>query len=141
MPQQISLAARYDQTIDFLYSRLPMFERVGPIAFKKDLTNILALCEILGQPQKKFKSIHIAGTNGKGSVSHMLSSRERIRVNGHYISKKQVVSFVDQIAPHIDAIRPSFFEITVAMAFDHFANQKIDIAVVETGLLPPVFCS
>lgn len=154
MPQQISLAARYDQTIDFLYSRLPMFERVGPIAFKKDLTNILALCEILGQPQKKFKSIHIAGTNGKGSVSHMLSSvlieagyktglyisphykdyRERIRVNGHYISKKQVVSFVDQIAPHIDAIRPSFFEITVAMAFDHFANQKIDIAVVETGL-------
>jgi dihydrofolate synthase / folylpolyglutamate synthase len=144
----------YKDTLEFLYHSLPMFERLGPKAFKKDLTNIIELCSVLGNPQDKFKSIHIAGTNGKGSVSHILSSilieagyktglyisphykdyRERIRVNGNFISKKFIVDFVDRIRPHIDRIKPSFFEITVAMAFEYFAKKKIQIAVIETGL-------
>lgn len=131
-----------------------MFERIGPKAFKKDLTNIRQLCAVLGNPQDKFKSIHIAGTNGKGSVSHMLHSvlieagyktglyisphykdyRERIRVNGSFISRQFITSFVQRINPHIDSIKPSFFEITVAMAFEYFASKKVEIAVIETGL-------
>ncbi len=144
----------YNATIDFLYRHLPMFEKIGPSAFKKDLTNIQKLCEALGNPQLQVQSIHIAGTNGKGSVSHMLSSilieagyktglyisphykdyRERIRIQGKYISKKFIVAFVERIKPLIEEIRPSFFEITVAMAFEYFAHKKIDIAVIETGL-------
>lgn len=131
-----------------------MFQRVGAVAYKKDLTNTLALCAALDNPHKKFKSIHVAGTNGKGSSSHMLASvlqsagyktglytsphlkefTERIRVDGKEVSKDFVVDFVARVKPAIEQIRPSFFEITVAMAFDYFANQQVDIAVVEVGL-------
>ncbi|PWT96382.1 MAG: dihydrofolate synthase [Bacteroidetes bacterium] len=144
----------YQETIDFLFAKLPMFSRIGPIAFKKDLTNIRALCEALGNPQNKFKSVHIAGTNGKGSTSHMLSAilqksgyktglytsphlkdfRERIRIDGTMIEKKFVIEFTDKIAHLIDEIEPSFFEITVAMAFEYFVLNNIDIAVIEVGL-------
>jgi dihydrofolate synthase/folylpolyglutamate synthase len=144
----------YRQTLDYLYAMLPMFHRIGPAAFKKDLTNTLALCEALGHPEKKFKSIHIAGTNGKGSTSHMLGAilqsqgyktglytsphlvdfRERVRVNGEMVSEDFVVRFVEKNAKLIEKIEPSFFEVTVAMAFDYFAEQKVDFAVIETGL-------
>jgi len=144
----------YQQTIEYLFSRLPMYSRIGAAAFKKDLTNTITLCEHLNDPHKKFKSIHIAGTNGKGSVSHMLAAilqtagfktglytsphlkdfRERIKVNGDEISEKFIVAFTEKIKPLIEDIEPSFFEITVAMAFDYFAKQKVDIAVVEVGL-------
>ncbi len=144
----------YEQTLDYLYTNLPMFQRVGAVAFKKDLTNTLALCEALGNPHQKFKSIHVAGTNGKGSTAHMLASvlqsagyktglytsphlksfTERIRINGQEVSQAFVVDFVNRIRPHIDRIKPSFFEITVAMAFDYFAKQQVDIAVIEVGL-------
>lgn len=144
----------YQETIGYLFSRLPMFSRIGAAAFKKDLTNTITLCEHLGDPHKKFKSIHIAGTNGKGSVSHMLAAilqtagykaglytsphlkdfRERIKVNGEMISEELVIGFTEKIKPLIEKIEPSFFEITVAMAFDHFAKQDIDIAIIEVGL-------
>jgi dihydrofolate synthase/folylpolyglutamate synthase len=123
-------------------------------AFKKDLTNIQRLCEFLDHPEKKFKSIHIAGTNGKGSVSHMLAAilqtagykcglytsphlkdfRERIRIDGYMCFPEFVVDFTERIKPVIDEIDPSFFEITVAMAFEYFAEHKCDIAIIETGL-------
>jgi len=144
----------YQQTLDFLYSKLPMFTRVGASAFKKDLTNTIILCDALGNPQNKFKSIHVAGTNGKGSTSHMLASilqaqgfktglytsphlkdfRERIRINGKMISKAEVKSFVQANKKLIYKIEPSFFEATVAMAFEHFAKHQVDIAVIEVGL-------
>jgi len=131
-----------------------MYSRIGAAAFKKDLTNTISLCEHLNNPHKEFKSIHVAGTNGKGSVSHMLAAilqtagyktglytsphlkdfRERIKVNGKEISEKFIVAFTEKIKPLIEAIEPSFFEITVAMAFDYFAEQKVDVAVVEVGL-------
>jgi dihydrofolate synthase/folylpolyglutamate synthase len=144
----------YAETVEFLYQSLPMFQRVGASAFKKDLTNTIALCEVLNNPQQKFKSIHVAGTNGKGSTSHMLAAvlqsagyktglytsphlkefTERIRINGNEVSREFVVDFVKRIKPHLDRIQPSFFEITVAMAFDYFVDQQIDVAVIETGL-------
>jgi dihydrofolate synthase / folylpolyglutamate synthase len=144
----------YQETIDYLYQTLPMFSRVGAAAFKKDLTNTIALCEILGNPHKKFKTIHVAGTNGKGSTSHMLAAvlqtanyktglytsphlkdfRERIKVNGQMCEEEFVVAFVEKIKPHIATIEPSFFEITVAMAFEYFSQQKVDVAVTEVGL-------
>ena len=151
----------YQQTIDYLFSRLPMFSRIGDAAFKKDLTNTIKLCEFLGNPHTKFKSIHVAGTNGKGSVSHMLAAilqtagyktglytsphlkdfRERIKVNlptgqagGEMVSENFVIEFTECIKPMIEEIEPSFFEITVAMAFEYFTQQKIDIAVIEVGL-------
>jgi dihydrofolate synthase/folylpolyglutamate synthase len=144
----------YQQTIDYLFSRLPMFSRIGAAAFKKDLTNTIALCKHLDDPQKKFKSIHVAGTNGKGSVSHMLAAilqtagykvglytsphlkdfKERIKVNGSMISEQFVTDFTENIKSLIEEIEPSFFEITVAMAFDYFAKEKVDIAVIEVGL-------
>jgi dihydrofolate synthase/folylpolyglutamate synthase len=144
----------YDQTINYLFSKLPMFSRIGVAAFKKDLINIRKLCEFLDNPHQKFKSIHIAGTNGKGSVSHMLAAvlqtagyktglytsphlkdfRERIRINGEMCSKEFVIDFTEKIKPMISEIEPSFFEITVAMAFDFFSQQKVEIAVIETGL-------
>ena len=131
-----------------------MFSRIGAAAFKKDLTNTITLCTHLDDPHKKFKSIHVAGTNGKGSVSHMLAAilqtagyktglytsphlkdfRERIKVNAEMISEEFVIDFTEKIKPLIEKIEPSFFEITVAMAFDHFARQKVDIAVIEVGL-------
>lgn len=144
----------YKETIAHLYDTLPMFSRIGAAAYKKDLTNTIALCEILGNPHKKFKTIHIAGTNGKGSTSHMLAAvlqtagyktglytsphlkdfRERIKVNGEMCEEDFIVDFVEKIKPHIETIQPSFFEITVAMAFEYFAQQKIDVAVIEVGL-------
>ncbi|MDB5286185.1 MAG: dihydrofolate synthase [Mucilaginibacter sp.] len=147
-------AMNYKETLDYLYTQLPMFTRVGASAFKKDLTNTLALCELLGNPQHKFKSVHVGGTNGKGSTSHMLAAilqtagyktglytsphlkdfRERIRVNGQMISEQTVVDFVAQHKPDFEAIEPSFFEMTVALAFDVFAKEKVDIAIIEVGL-------
>lgn len=144
----------YAQTLDYLYTNLPMFQRVGAVAFKKDLTNTLALCAALDNPQHKFKTIHVGGTNGKGSTSHMLASvlqsagyktglytsphlksfTERIRINGCEVSQEFVVDFVNRMQPQIDKIRPSFFEITVVMAFDYFAQQRVDVAVIEVGL-------
>lgn len=144
----------YQETIDYLFTRLPMFSRIGAAAYKKDLTNTIALCDFLGNPQQSFKSVHIAGTNGKGSVSHMLAAilqtagyktglytsphlrdfRERIKVNGEMVSEDFVVDFTERIKPEIEKIEPSFFEITVAMAFEYFAEQKVDIAIIETGL-------
>ncbi len=144
----------YTDTIAYLFSRLPMFSRIGADAFKKDLTNTIRLCEALGSPQKKFRSIHVAGTNGKGSTSHMLAAvlqtagyktglytsphlkdfRERIKVNGEWCDENFVVDFTERIRPLIEEIEPSFFEITVAMAFDYFVKNDIDIAVIEVGL-------
>src|SRR6478609_5405383 len=126
----------YPETLDYLFAQLPMFTRIGAAAFKKDLTNTLALCEVLKNPQHRFKSIHIAGTNGKGSTSHMLASvlqeagykvglytsphlkdfRERIRINGEMISEEFVVNFTNDNLSNIDRLNPSFFEVTVAMA-------------------------
>src|SRR6187455_1024677 len=126
----------YQQTIEYLFSRLPMYSRIGAAAFKKDLTNTITLCKQLGNPHQKFKSIHIAGTNGKGSVSHMLAAilqtagyktglytsphlkdfRERIRINGEMIPQEVVVDFVQNMQSEIEELNPSFFEITVAMA-------------------------
>jgi dihydrofolate synthase/folylpolyglutamate synthase len=145
---------RYRQTVDYLFDHLPMFSRIGKAALKSDLSNTIKLCEALGNPQHQFKSIHIAGTNGKGSVSHSIAAimqeagyktglytsphlvdfRERIRVDGRMISMEWVIDFVEKVKPLIEEIQPSFFEITVAMAFHFFAEQKVDIAVIETGL-------
>jgi dihydrofolate synthase/folylpolyglutamate synthase len=144
----------YQETLDYLYGRLPMFTRIGAAALKADLTNTIDLCARLDNPQNNFKSIQIAGTNGKGSTSHMLAAilqtagyrtglytsphlkdfRERIRVNGEMIPQKLVVDFVNDQRLNIEEIDPSFFEVTVAMAFDYFAREKVDIAVVEVGL-------
>lgn len=131
-----------------------MFTRIGAVAFKKDLHNTIALCENLGNPQDKFKSIHVGGTNGKGSTSHMLAAifqeagyktglytsphlkdfRERIRINGEMISKTFVTDFINQQRTIIEEVSPSFFEATVAMAFSFFAEEKVDIAIIEVGL-------
>ncbi|HOY19069.1 MAG TPA: folylpolyglutamate synthase/dihydrofolate synthase family protein [Haliscomenobacter sp.] len=144
----------YQQVLDYLYAQLPMYHRIGGAAFKKDLTNTYALLDFLGNPQQKFSTIHVGGTNGKGSTSHMLSAilqakglktglyvsphyrdfRERIKVNGQYISRKYVIDFVEKMKPIIAEIQPSFFELTVAMAFDYFAKVKVDVAVIEVGL-------
>lgn len=144
----------YQETVDYLFHKLPMFSRIGAVAFKKDLTNTIRLCEALGNPHHQFKSIHIAGTNGKGSTSHMLAAilqtagyktglytsphlkdfRERIKINGQWCEEQFVIDFTKRIQSLIDEIEPSFFEITVAMAFEYFASQKVDIAVIEVGL-------
>jgi dihydrofolate synthase/folylpolyglutamate synthase len=145
---------RYQETIDYLYARLPMFSRIGAAAIKPNLDNTIAICAFLGHPEKKIKTIHIAGTNGKGSTSHMLASifqeagyktglytsphlydfRERIKVNGQMCSQDFVIDFTNKIKPCIEKIAPSFFEITVGMAFDYFVQEKVDIAIIETGL-------
>ncbi len=144
----------YQETIDYLYKKLPLFSRLGAAAIKADLTNTITLCEALDNPQKNFAAIHVAGTNGKGSVSHMLAAilqtagyktglytsphlvdfRERIKINGELCEPRFVVDFTDKIKPLIEEIEPSFFEITVAMAFDYFSKEKVDIAIIETGL-------
>lgn len=144
----------YKETIDFLFSQLPMYQRQGKAAYKADLSNTLALCERLNNPETKFKSIHVAGTNGKGSTSHFIASilqeagykvglytsphlldfRERIKINGQMIPEETVVEFVNVKHPLLADIKPSFFEWTVGLAFDYFAEQKVDIAVIETGL-------
>ena len=144
----------YHETIDFLYSQLPMFQRQGAAAYKADLKNTLALCSLLRNPELTFPSIHIAGTNGKGSTANMIAStfqqagyktglytsphltdfRERIRINGQMITQSAVVDFVAKYGPEFAKIAPSFFEITFAMAMYYFRQQKVDIAVVETGM-------
>ena len=144
----------YQQVIDYLYASLPVFQRVGASAYKQDLTNTLALCKTLGNPQSKFKSIHIAGTNGKGSSSHMVAAvlqsagyktglytsphlkefTERIKINGAEVDKEFVADFVNRMKSVLEQVQPSFFEATVAMAFDYFVQQKVDVAVIEVGL-------
>lgn len=144
----------YRQTIQYLYDKLPVFHRIGAAAYKPDIGNITDLCEMLGQPHRHFRSIHIAGTNGKGSVAHMLASilqcagyktglhtsphlkdyRERFRINGKMILKKEVIDFVAAWKERFMDLNPSFFEISVALAFERFAAHKVDIAVVETGM-------
>ncbi|WKK65374.1 bifunctional folylpolyglutamate synthase/dihydrofolate synthase [Lutimonas zeaxanthinifaciens] len=144
----------YAETLAWMFSRLPMYQRQGSTAFKKDLTNIKAFCEHLGNPHLSFKSIHVAGTNGKGSTSHMISSvlqtagyktglytsphlkdfRERIRIDGVPVDQQWVVHFIDKHKRFLEQQGLSFFELTVGMAFEFFASQKVDIAVVEVGL-------
>ncbi|MCU0321892.1 MAG: bifunctional folylpolyglutamate synthase/dihydrofolate synthase [Chitinophagaceae bacterium] len=144
----------YQETLDYLFAKLPMFSRIGAAAYKADLTNTIALCNAIQNPQQHFKTIHIAGTNGKGSTSHMLAAilqtagyktglytsphlkdfRERIKINGELCSEQFVIDFTQKIQSQIEAIEPSFFEITVAMAFEYFALHKVDIAIIETGL-------
>jgi len=144
----------YKDTLGYLFSQLPMYQRSGAAAYKEDIGNIIKACDILQDPHKKFKSIHIAGTNGKGSTAHMLASilqeagfktglytsphlkdfRERIKINGKMISKNQVNNFVKKNKIEFKKINMSFFEYTVAMAFDYFAKSQVDIAIIETGL-------
>jgi dihydrofolate synthase/folylpolyglutamate synthase len=144
----------YADTLHYLYAQLPMFTRVGASAYKKDLHNTLALCNALNNPEHKFKSVHIGGTNGKGSSSHMLAAilqtagyktglytsphlldfRERIRINGQMIPEQEVVNFVNSHQALFEEINPSFFEATVGLAFNYFAEQEVDIAIIEVGL-------
>ena len=144
----------YQKALDYLYTQLPMFQRVGQAAFKKDLTNILALAAKLNEPYRAYPTIHIAGTNGKGTTAHLLSAvlqasgykvglytsphyldfRERIKVDGKLADKRFVVDFVKKNKSLFEAIKPSFFEITVAMAFQYFKEQNVDVAIIETGL-------
>ncbi|MEQ9403808.1 MAG: folylpolyglutamate synthase/dihydrofolate synthase family protein [Cyclobacteriaceae bacterium] len=144
----------WKETLDFLYSMLPMYQRTGKSAYKKDLTNTLALLEVLDNPHTKFKTIHIAGTNGKGTSAHGIAAvmqtagyttglytsphlknfTERIRINGKEMDQASIIDFVERMKPHIVRINPSFFEVTVAMAFWFFSEAQIDIAVIETGL-------
>lgn len=148
------MISTYEEALDFLYKNLPIFQRVGAAAYKKDIDNTVALCRALGNPERKFRSIHVAGTNGKGSSSHMIASvlqsagyktglytsphlknfTERIRIDGIEVSKDFVVDFVKRTIPLIEKIQPSFFEITVAMAFEYFVLREVDIAVIEVGL-------
>ncbi len=144
----------YTKTIEWLFTQLPMYQRQGKTAFKKDLTNIKALSKHLGNPERKFKSIHVGGTNGKGSTSHMLASilqeagykvglytsphlkdfRERIKINGTCIRKNCVINFVKKHHDFLEQQSLSFFEMTVGMAFDYFAKKEVDIAIIEVGL-------
>ncbi|MFT4903202.1 MAG: dihydrofolate synthase/folylpolyglutamate synthase [Thalassomonas sp.] len=144
----------YQKTLDYLFGRLPIYQRTGAAAYKADIGNIVAASKYLGNPHTQFKSVHIAGTNGKGSTAHMLSSilqesgykvglytsphlkdfRERIRINGKMIAEQEVVDFVKESKAIFEEMELSFFEFTVAMAFDYFANQQVDIAIIETGL-------
>lgn len=144
----------YQQVLDYLYQSLPMFQRVGAVAYKPDLKNTLALCSALDHPENKFRSVHVAGTNGKGSSSHMIAAilqsagyrvglytsphlkdfTERIRFNGQPASQNFIIDFVRRMKPVLEEIKPSFFETTVAMAFDFFVKEKVDVAVIEVGL-------
>lgn len=144
----------YQETLDWMFSKLPMYQRQGKVAFKKDLTNSLALAKHLDNAHSKFKSIHVAGTNGKGSTSHMMASvlqeagysvglytsphlkdfRERIKINGVMISKAAVIGFIEKHLDFLEQQQLSFFEMTVGLAFDYFASKEVDIAIVEVGL-------
>ncbi|MGJ8659430.1 MAG: bifunctional folylpolyglutamate synthase/dihydrofolate synthase [Cellulophaga fucicola] len=144
----------YSQTLDWMFAQLPIYQNKGKSAFNGKLDNIKLFSKALGSPEEKFKSIHVAGTNGKGSSSHMLASilqeagykvglytsphlkdfRERIRINGEMISKKDVVGFIEDNKQFFNDHKLSFFEMTVAMAFEHFANEEVDIAIIEVGL-------
>lgn len=144
----------YSETIEWLFARAACYQKIGSAAYKPDLSNTLALLQSLGNPHEKLRCVHVAGTNGKGSTSHLAASilqeagysvglytsphlldfRERIKINGVNISKQYVTAFVKKIAPQIESIQPSFFEITVALAFDYFAKRKVDYAIIEVGL-------
>lgn len=144
----------YKSTLDYLFNQLPMYSRIGAAAYKADLSNTIQMCEILHHPEKKIKCIHVAGTNGKGSVSHMLAAvfqkngyktglytsphlkdfRERIKINGNMVSEKYVVDFVEKFDGIFKPIAPSFFEWTVALCFQYFVDEQVDIAIIETGL-------
>jgi len=144
----------YQATLDYLFRRLPMFQRVGQQAFKKDLGNINKMMEWLNHPHRQYPTIHIAGTNGKGSVTHILANmlmseglkvgfytsphyrdfRERIKINGQLMPKQKVTAFVKKHQQKIEQVNASFFEVTVAMAFDYFAQEQVDVAIIETGL-------
>jgi len=144
----------YQEVLDWMFVQLPMYQKECKTAFKKDLTNILALSEKLNFPERQFKSVHVGGTNGKGSTSHMIASvlqesgykvglytsphlknfSERIRINGKEISESKVVEFISENKQFLENQRLSFFEMTVGMAFDYFAKEEVDIAVVEVGL-------
>ena len=144
----------YAETLDYLNSRLPMYQRIGPAAYKADLNNTRMICNLLDNPQDSFRSIHIAGTNGKGSISHLLASilqengfrvglftsphlkdfRERIRINGKMIPEENVSRFVEKYKTDFERIEPSFFEMTAGMAFDYFREEAIDIGIIEVGL-------
>jgi len=144
----------YEQTLDYLFKQLPMYQRLGAVAYKIDLSNTLLLCNILGSPENKFKSIHVAGTNGKGSTSHMVASimqeagykvglytsphlkdfRERIKINGQMITEEEVIGFVEKYRSKFEEINLSFFEWTVGLAFDYFKVKNVDIAIIEVGL-------
>lgn len=147
-------AMTYRETLDFLFSQLPAYHRIGKAAYKNNLDNTLMLDEHLNHPHLRFRSVHVAGTNGKGSVSHMIASvfmeagyrtglytsphlvdfRERIRVNGEMIPEQEVIAFVESYRSVIESIKPSFFEMTVGMAFDFFARSGVEVAVIEVGL-------
>ncbi len=144
----------YTDTLDWMYKQLPMYQRIGSAAYKADLNNTIALLNLLGNPQHNFKSVHVAGTNGKGSTSHMLASifqeagyktglytsphlrdfRERIRINGEMIPQDKVVEFIEKHQNEFEKMGLSFFEMTVGMAFDYFSNEQVDIAIVEVGM-------
>lgn len=144
----------YQETLDYLYSYLPMFQRIGAAAYKEDIYNTVELMKALGNPEKKFKSIHVAGTNGKGSSSHLIASilrekglkvglhtsphlkdfRERIKIDNKMCSEEFVVKFVENNKELIERIKPSFFETAVAMAFTYFAQENVDIAIIEVGM-------
>ncbi len=144
----------YEKTLDYLFSKLPMYQRIGEAAYKADLKNTIAICHALGNPEKKIKCVHVAGTNGKGSSSHMLAAilqqagyktglytsphlvdfRERIKINGKQISKADVVKFVEDYKTVFEKIEPSFFEWTVGLAFHYFKEQEVDVAIIEVGL-------
>lgn len=144
----------YKETLNWMFTQLPMYQKQGKVAYKKDLTNSIALAKELGFPERKFKSIHVGGTNGKGSTSHMLASilqeagykvglytsphlknfTERIRVNGNEIPAEKVVSFITAHKDFLEKKQLSFFEMTVGLAFDYFASERVDIAVIEVGL-------
>ena len=144
----------YQKALDLLFNKLPIYQRTGPVAYKKDIGNIKQLCEHIKNPHNDFKSIHIAGTNGKGSVAHMIASvfqesgyktglytsphlkdfRERIKINGELIDKSSVTNFINNNHSFFSKMDVSFFEITVAMAFSYFSQEKVDIAIIETGL-------
>ena len=144
----------YQETLDFMFSQLPMYHRIGAAAYKNDIQPTIDMMAALGNPERKLKSIHVAGTNGKGSVSHFLASilqeagykvglytsphlvdfRERIRINGEMIPQSAVVNFVDHHRDMFDKFNLSFFEMTVGLAFDYFAREQVDIAVIEVGM-------
>src|ERR1700748_3227716 len=144
----------YAQTVEYLFTKLPMYSRIGAAAYRADLNNTWQLTDFIGNPERRFRSIHVAGTNGKGSTSHMLAAifqeagyktglytsphlkdfRERVRINGEMISEQAVINFVGDHQQGFEQIQPSFFEMTVALAFDCFAKEQVDIAVIETGL-------
>ncbi len=145
---------RYDETLHYLYSQMPDYQQIGNKAYKEGLHNSLTLDRIFNSPHRRYRTIHVGGTNGKGSVSHLIAAilkeagyrvglytsphlidfRERIRVDGEMISKEYVVDFVEKYREQIEPVKPSFFEITMEMAFLYFAEQHVDVAVVEVGL-------